>query len=383
MTGRRDLSWLKRQARITWHLPLVLLILAACLTLAVKWNWLSSSPPRVIHLRGTHFEIGLAHGRALSTEIHTLFDQYVIGGLVEIEGADLDLVATARHYERFTPRQYIEEMQGIAAGSGMLYERVLVMNTFVDAVLGTRPEACSAFAIRTRNGLLVGRNLDWTNFGVAHRHVVVFILEPIDGHRVLSVGWPGMTGVVTGMNDAGLTATLNMAFAGDLESDTTPFLIRVRDILENETTIGGATRALTRQPRSFAANVLLGSARENDAAVVELSGRRHAVVPLHDGRVITTNFYQVLDIDGGVGGDRSTELERWLSRSGNATTRGDARRALAAVCFRGSPLGMVTNQSIVFRPGELVADVAVGELPASSGRYYSVGLPPIDGMSER
>ncbi len=380
MTTQLDMqepSWIRRQLRITWHLPIVLGILAAGLTLAYNWNWLTASPPRVVHLRGTHAEIGLAHGRQLSAEIRGLFDDYIVGGLVEREGRDLDdLIATARHYEKFIPRPYIEEMQGIARGAEVPYEHILVMNTFADAVLGARPEACSAFAVRTKRGLIVGRNLDWTNFGVAHRHAVVFILDSPNGHRVMSVGWPGMSGAITGMNEAGLTVTLNMAFANDADSNATPFLLRLREILERQSTIAGATGALVEQPRTFAANVMLASARENSAAVVEMSGRRHALVPMNGDQLVTTNFYQSLDIPGGVGGDRSAEIGSRLSRTGDATTRRDAQRALAAVCFRGSSQGMVTNQSVVFRPGELAADIALGSLPASSGRYYSVTFPP-------
>lgn len=368
-------SWLRRQMRITWHLPIALALLALAFTLTVYGKALTSSPPRVVHLRGTHAEIGYAHGCALAKEIHTLFDGYIVNGLIAREGWTLDaLVAYSRHYERFISQPCIDEMHGIARGSGMPYEQILVMNTFPDALLGKRPEARSAFAVRTKKGLLVGRNLDWTNFGIAHRHVVVFILEPKEGHRVMSVGWPGIIGAITGMNDAGLTVTLNMAFANDAEPDATPFLIRLRRILDDESTIEGATKALVDQPRTFAANVLLASAKENDASVVELSGQRHAAVSMKDGLVITTNFYQSLDIDGGAGGDRSAQPQRSRAKTGEATTRGDAQRALGSVCFRGPDLGMVTNQSVVFRPAELTADIATGSVPATSGRYYTVSL---------
>jgi len=368
-------SWLRQQLRITWHLPVVLVCLFAALFIASKWNWLTSSPPRVVHFAGTHFEIGAAHGKALGTEIRSLFDQYIVKGYIELEGWSLDdLVAAGHHYEQYIAQPYLEEMHGIAQGSGLAYEHVLVMNTFPDAMLGAHLGACSAFAVRTDKGILVGRNLDWTNFGVAHRFAMVLLLEPQSENRVMSIGWPGMVGVVTGMNDQGLTATLNMAYANDSDPASPPFLIRLRQILEHESSIEEASKALIEEHRTFAANILLASGPENTAAVVELSGRQHAVVPMKKGVLITTNFFQTLPIQGGVGGERSGILNDLLSRSRNRTTGYQAQRALAKVCFRGSPMGMITNQSVVFRPAELSADVAIGKLPASSGRFYEVSF---------
>jgi predicted choloylglycine hydrolase len=371
----RDKDWLRSQLRITWHLPVLLGILAVGLVLVIRWNWLTSSRPTVARFDGSHYEIGLAEGRVYRDEIHKLFDGYLVKGLVEHEGWQLgDLLAVGRHYETLIPAPYLEEMRGIAAGSGLPYDRVLAMNTFPDAVLGAAPRACSAFAVRTSAGLLVGRNLDWTDFGVAHRYGIVQILQPREAHQVLSVSWPGMVGVVTGMNDRGLVVTLNMAYAIDLDPNSTPLLIRLRQILEQQSTIQGAVDALIGQPRTFAANVLVASAQEAGAVVVELSGRRDAIVKMTDGLIVTTNYFQKLGIRGGAGADRAATLRQCLRRTGSRTTTANAEAALADVCFRGPSVGMVTNQSVVFEPGRLIAWVALGKVPASSGRYYDVAL---------
>ncbi|MBP7799955.1 MAG: hypothetical protein KA072_15145 [Thermoanaerobaculaceae bacterium] len=374
MEGRSS-SWWRRQLRVTWQLPVALGVLGVAYGLWSSWGRIASRPPRVLDLEGTHYEIGLRHGRALKAEIGELFQGYVVGGLVRREGWTIDdLVAIGLHYESFIPRRYVEEMRGIAAGAGVPYEHILVINTFADAVLGARPRACSAFAVWTQSGLVLGRNLDWTNYGIAHRYGVVFRLAARDGHRVLSIAWPGMVGVVTGMNDAGLVLALNMAYAGDLDTNATPMLIRLREALERQTSIQGAAEVLTGQPRTFAANVLVASDTEDRAVVVELSGRRSTVVEMESGLVVTTNYYQRLDIRGGAGADRLAILRRALGRTGPSTTPADARRALAQVCFRGSSLGMVTNQSAVLLPRSGGVLVALGALPATSGRYFEVRL---------
>lgn len=183
-----------------------------------------------------------------------------------------------------------------------------------------------------------------------------------------------MVGVVTGMNRAGLVITLNLSSAGDLVGEATPSLLRLRGALGNATTIDAAVSALEREPRTMGMNLLIAGARENRAVVLELSGRRRAVVPLTAGQVVTTNFYQALDIAGGVGSDRSATLAARLRRTGSRTCPADLRQDLAAVAFPGPPSGLATLQSVIFLPGKLTAEVAIGQLPAPAGRFFSVRM---------
>lgn len=368
-------GWWRKQLRITWHLPVVLIGGVLLSVLALNWNRLTSHPPRVVRLSGTHYEMGLQHGRILSREIRELYNAYVLQGLCQKEGyAEADLVSIGRHYDRFIPEDYRQEMRGIAEGANIPYERILVINTFADATLGKTPRACSALAVSTNQGLLVGRNLDWINHKVAHKSGIVFLLEPKDGHRILSVSWPGLVGVVTGMNDQQLTLSLNLAFATDLDSESTPCLFRLRSILEKTGDLQTALQQQIAEPRTIAMNVLIASGREKQAVVLELSGRQYAVVPMKAGHVVATNFYQLLPIHGGSGSDRNAILNQRLNATGTSTAVEDVESDLGAVRFLGPPDGMVTNQSVVFVPSQLAAYVAIGKFPATSGRYYRVGM---------
>jgi hypothetical protein len=100
------------------------------------------------------------------------------------------------------------------------------------------------------------------------------------------------------------------------------------------------------------------------------------VVPLTAGQVVTTNFYQALDIAGGVGGDRSVALAARLRRTGPRTRPADLRQALAAVAFPGPASGLATIQSVIFLPARLAAEVAIGKVPAPAGRFFSVRMSP-------
>jgi predicted choloylglycine hydrolase len=373
---RRRAFW-REQLRITWQLPVVLGALGAAALLAQQWGGLASRPPRVIGLAGTHREMGLRHGRLLAAEIRELFHGYVEEGLVGREGYSLaNLVRGARRFEPYVPPELRDEMRGIAEGSGVPYDHILLINTIPDLTQGKSPRLCSALAVQTREGMLVGRNLDWEDHGIVHRAGVVFVFAPTAGQAVLSMGWPGMVGLVTGMNGAGLVLTLNLAFAGDLVGEATPSLLRLRRALERAATVEEAASALASEPRTLAMNLLIASGAEDRAVVLELSGRRQALVPLAGGGVVTTNFYQSLDIPGGAGGERSAALRACLRRSGAATRPDDLRRALAEVAFPASASGATTLQSVIFLPRQLAAEVAIGQLPATAGRYFPVRLAP-------
>jgi predicted choloylglycine hydrolase len=365
-------AWLRSQLRITWHLPAVLALLAMAIGGAAATPWITSNPPRIVQLRGTHREIGLQHGRLLHAEIRALYDAYIVHGLVEKEHQSIEgLTKVARHYEPFIPAALREELHGIAEGAGLPYDQILVMNTFADALLGKSPRFCSAVAVHGSDGLLIGRNLDWVNHGVAHRSGVVFLLEPRGERRVLSVGWPGIAGVVTGMNDRGVVVTMNMAISSDAEPNATPVLLRIRDVLAHASSAEAAVADATSQPRTMAMNWMVADA--GSAAVVELTGHRFAVRPMAGSCAVTTNYFESLKERDGSGGDRSATLRGAFATASPATV-GEVERALFRVAFIGPASGLVTIQSVVFDPKARTAHVAIGKVPAPAGRFYRVSM---------
>jgi hypothetical protein len=125
----------------------------------------------------------------------------------------------------------------------------------------------------------------------------------------------------------------------------------------------------------MAVNLLVASGREDRAVVLEQSGTRQALVPMARGQVVTTNFYQLLDILGGAGSDRSATIAACLRRSGPRSRPADLRQALRAVAFPSFGGGLATIQSVIFLPRQHSAEVAIGKLPATAGRFFTVRLP--------
>ena len=57
-------------------------------------------------------------------------------------------------------------------------------------------------------GSLLGRNLDYPSRGYAHEHSLVTVYRPRGCKAFVSVGFPGLMGCLSGMNDAGLTVAV-------------------------------------------------------------------------------------------------------------------------------------------------------------------------------
>ena len=115
--------------------------------------------------------------------------------------------------------------------------------------------------------------------GYIHEHTLVTVYRPTGKHAFASVGFPGLVGVLSGMNDAGLcVAVLEVYDAKDGEPHFNPkgipYAMCHRRLLEECTTIAEAKKLLERMPRTSLLN--LAVADRTGTAVFE-------VTPKHGG----------------------------------------------------------------------------------------------------
>jgi len=115
----------------------------------------------ILELSGSHYQRGLQHGEHFSSKIRSFYTQMLTTSLLPYlnrERPDLSsvlweyqdeiyntgdfsyqlLLSSALKLEEEIPEPYIEEMRGIADGSGVDYKEILVLNTFMDSLLGIR-----------------------------------------------------------------------------------------------------------------------------------------------------------------------------------------------------------------------------------------------------
>lgn len=155
---------------------------------------------------------------------------------------------------------------------------------------------CSSFA--TWNGssatgdLLVGRNFDFYIGDDFARNRVVMFYFPSTGYKFASVSWPGMIGVMSGMNERGLTVTINAAKSAIPTSSATPISILTREILQYASTIDEALAIAKRHKTFVSESILIGSAADSCAAVIEKSPDRTELFTTDTTFIISTNHYQ-------------------------------------------------------------------------------------------
>lgn len=155
---------------------------------------------------------------------------------------------------------------------------------------------CSSFALwgerQAQGELLVGRNFDfYVGDGFARQKQVVFV-EPSSGYRFASVGWPGMMGVLSGMNERGLTVTINAAKGAIPTASAMPISLLARHIVQYASTIAEAY-AIAQQARTFVSeSLLISSAEDGVAAIIEKTPDSIALFTVDGGQIICTNHFQ-------------------------------------------------------------------------------------------
>lgn len=362
-----------------FRLLVILAILGVLLFVFYRYyGIITSTHPRVVDVAGSPEQIGTFLGKEFAKELLPLYDKYIKEGFCRDKGMDpTELEYTANKFWPYIPEDHRREIMAMAHASGFSAKKIVVLSVLPELALGRIPPLCSAFAWRRGGKMLVGRNLDWMDYSIAHKHGCILRIQPKGKHAFLSVSWPGMVGIVTGVSDAGLSVSLNIAFGSQGVWEVTPMLFRLRQILEEAETLDQAQAILLAQWRPLSCNVLVASANENRAIIVEMSDKQSAILSSDKKElIVTTNYYQLLAIPGGVGKQRHDIIVNVLHNA-SAFDISHAIKALRkARMFSPFPRIPSTIQSVVFDFQTRRAYVAIGKNPATSGKYYPVNFMP-------
>src|SRR6185436_16936491 len=111
-------------------------------------------------------------------------------------------------------------------------------NTFFDV---KRSLACSAVLIEkdrsATGGPLLARNLDYPSLGYIHEYSLVTIYRPKGKKAFATIGFPGIVGCLSGMNEAGLALGVLEVFdikAGEkhFDNEGIPYALCLRKVME-------------------------------------------------------------------------------------------------------------------------------------------------------
>ena len=212
-----------------------------------------------------------------------------------------------RHMAENIPEEYLEEIYAMSLFAtheydvfGNPYERQLNYHAAHDighALQEYMLVGCSSFGVWNESSadgaLLLGRNFDFYVGEAFAKNKVVLFMEPENGFRFASVTWPGMIGVVSGMNEKGLTVTINAAKGPIPLSSAMPVSLLVRQILQYASNIDEAYQIAAAFPTFVSEAIMVGSAEDGRVSIIEKTPEViDLYAPENVSRVICTNHYQ-------------------------------------------------------------------------------------------
>ena len=180
------------------------------------------------------------------------------------------------------------------------YSRVLYLHGAHDighALQDLALVGCSSFAAwgdKSDDGsLIIGRNFDFYAGDDFAKNKIISFVDPIEGHKFMSVTWGGMMGVVSGMNEHGLTVTINAGKSKIPLVAKTPISIVTREILQYATTLEEAVAIAKKRQVFVSESILVGSASDKKAIVIEVSPHNFGVYEVpNTNQLICSNHFQ-------------------------------------------------------------------------------------------
>jgi len=277
-------------------------------------NWLKKSNTGLweMYLEGKPFERGVINGKlsrnlirmqeeAFVAEINKIvpsrFYQFFLKNFIYWFNRDLD---------KYLPEEYRQEIYGISLSAsrkytfiGSNYQRLLNYHSAHDighALQNLRLVECTSFGVWSGkskdSSLLIGRNFDFYAGDDFAENKIICFEKPSLGYAFMMVTWGGMIGCVSGMNEKGLTVTINAAKSDIPFSARMPVSILAREILQYAKTINAAYAIAKSRETFVSESILIGSAEDNRAAIIEKSPSGIALYDPHAAYIVCTNHFQ-------------------------------------------------------------------------------------------
>ena len=323
-----------------------------------------------------------------------------------------------RNLFRYVPDEYLREIRGVSEFAsedygyiGDKYGRILNYHAAHDighALQNLALVGCSSFGTwgsRSENGrMIVGRNFDfYVGDNFAKNKIVAFI-KPQKGHAFMSVTWGGFMGVVSGMNDQGLTVTINAAKSSIPLSSATPVSLVAREILQYASNISEAYAIAGKRKMFVSESFLVGSAVDGKAVLIEKTPKALRMYDPGEETILCTNHFQASrdsassskaappdhQQEQSASGYRYRRLRELLDAAGPNTTQKTAAILRDQRGIGGKNIGMgnekamnqlIAHHSIIFEP--LERRVWVSTAPWQLGRYVCYDLDKMLSMRGR
>jgi isopenicillin-N N-acyltransferase like protein len=300
-----------------------------------------------VRTRGTLLEVGLvgdpeaigdAHAKLLRSEmvevetaVQAGFRRQVSWSVARALLLDLGQYRYA-HVDRGLAPERRRELAAMAVGmapdefSDFLptYQRLVYLHALYDIGLSFERSplvGCTSFVVSgaatAGGGSLLARAFDFEVDAIFDERKAVFLVRETGAIPFASVAWPGLVGVVSGMNAEGVAVVVHGARAGDPQATGEPVTQTLRRVLSTARTAEEAVSGLDAREAMVSHIVVVADARGRTAVVERLPGRSNYVRWLPALAAVTNHF------EGPAAGDPKNQRVRAVTSTLPRRARGD------------------------------------------------------------
>ena len=271
------------------------------------------------------------------------------------------------------PAEYLAELEAVVKASGRDLELALFANTVYDL---SSTMGCSTVVVeknRSKTGQpLFGRNFDWLPSKGITEHTLLAVMHPEGKRSFAVVTITPIIGCISGMNDAGLSCTLNEIHLvkskekAPFDWDGTPVMLAFRRVLEECATVDEAEKLLKSMKRTTTACMTICD--KNGGAVFEITSqsvnRRAAVNDV----CLCTNHFRTDAL--------MIEKKCWRYDKLSPLQQESAKLDVAGVYEQLAKVdqGKYTLQSMVFEPAERKLHLKYGNGSATERNAIDLDL---------
>jgi hypothetical protein len=265
------------------------------------------------------------------------------------------------------------ELEAAAAASGFELDNLLFSASVYDLTSGM---GCSTILVekdRSATGkTLFGRNFDWLPVKGLTEHTLVAVYKPTGKHAFAAVTISPIMGVISGMNDAGLSVTINeihlrqSADKSSFDWSGTPILTLYRQVLEECTTVAEAEEYLKKSKRTTAA--CMTACDKDGGKVFEITPKTIHARGAVNGVTCCTNHFCC---DGLVTADKC-----WRLPLLTPLQKDDKKLGVTDVFAKLDEVNQkrATLQSMVFEPADRVLHLKYSDGPATKQEAVRLDL---------
>lgn len=379
-------------------------------------NWLGKNNHGLyeVYIEGDDLHRGLAYG-VLAQELVVKQEEIFVDRLRKLVPNETWLKSlkyiTAwfnRNLPEHVPLEFEREIFGVSRSFsdaydfiGPKYHRALNYHAAHDighALQDLALVGCTSFAAwdsaTADGGLLIARNFDFYLGEEFAKDKLITFINPTGGIPFMTVAWGGFMGAASGMNVEGLTVTINAAKSATPYGAKTPISLLAREILEHAATIDSAIAIAGRREVFVSESILVGSARDGRAVIIEKAPDGMDVTRTEGDRLVCANHYQSYRFRNSEANTTnmrmSDSMSRW-KRMRSLLHAEDTLDATAAVMILrdrkgpdGSDVGMgnpmsinqlIAHHGIVFQPEK--RRVWVSAYPYQEGAFVCYDLTTV------